>query len=113
MRRYRFGPLERRGVVGGLRAPSALVLASGFAADVLLLNAAGPGAVPLTILLLAFFGALALWPWSGRPAIDWAVLGTRHLATRARGAHRYRSPHPTLGRRAPNGHASGETLVLP
>lgn len=94
-RRYRFGPLEQRGVVGPLRPGQVAVLATG--------AVIGLGALyvlhSLAALIVAL-GALALSaaaicvPLEGRTAEEWApVLGRwAHRRRRAEGGHRSRAP---------------------
>jgi hypothetical protein len=95
---YRFGPLERRGILGPVRAGQAVAIAVGAVVAIVILNKAptATGAVLATIS----FGALvvlAVAPVGRRTAEEWApVVGTfalRRLLRRGR----FRSPLPTEG----------------
>lgn len=99
-RRYRFGPLERRGVVGPLRVGQVAILAAagvaGLAALYLLRSFVG-----LVLGLLVFGGAAALIlaPIEGRTAEEWAPIVTRWLLRRRDRRRGYRSTTPTAGAR--------------
>lgn len=97
-RRYRFGPLEQRGVLGPLRlgqvAALALAAALGLGALYAFRNWLGLG-----VALLGIGGASAavLLPFEGRTLEAWAPLGIR-WALRSREQKRgYRSPAPGGG----------------
>ena len=65
--RYRFGPLERRGLIGSLRPAQVILIAASLTAGVILMRtlASGTGAVAaLALALLAC--AFCFWPISGR-----------------------------------------------
>src|SRR5688500_4089099 len=99
-RRYRFGPLERRGLVGSLRPVQVLVLAVSLTAGVVLmrllprgggvLSALGP--VPAAI-------AFCCWPVGGRSAEAWLPCAGRFAARRLRGRLRRLSDAPQAGTR--------------
>ncbi|HEU6445179.1 MAG TPA: SCO6880 family protein [Gaiellaceae bacterium] len=98
VRRYRFGPLERRGLVGSLRPLQAVVLAAGLTIGVVLMRVLPTGAgilsaVGLVVLSLGF----CFWPIAGRPAEGWLPIVARFTAARARGRHRRRSTAPQAG----------------
>ena len=66
-RAYRFGPLERRGTVGGLRLGRAVTIGGGCVLSVLLLRVLpGSQAMPAAVLVLLIAGADAILPISGR-----------------------------------------------
>ena len=66
-RAYRFGPLERRGTVGGLRLGQAVTIGGGCVLSVLLLRVLpGSQAMPAAVLVLLIAGAAAILPISGR-----------------------------------------------
>ncbi len=110
-RRYRFGPLEQRGVVGPLRIGQLAILALaallGLGALYLLHSAGG------LLLALTLFGAaaaLVLLPFEGRTLEQWAPLALR-WATRSSAQKRgYRSASPAAGTRVLD---SGETVHEP
>ncbi len=101
---YRFGPLERRGVLGPIRAGQALVLALGMLSAVLVLDRA-PTAAGALGATLAFAGSvlLAVAPLGSRTVEEWAPVAAAFIARRARGGTISRSPAPVLGVRASTG----------
>ncbi len=70
--RYRFGPLERRGLIAGWRGGQVIALAAGLLVGVGLLRAwpslAGVGAAVAVVGGAAF---VAVWPLAGRTAEEW------------------------------------------
>jgi len=95
--RYRFGPLERRGLVAGWRGGQIASVAGGLVVAVLTLRSrpGGPGAaVALTAVLLGV--ALACWPVAGRTGEEWLPIVTRWLATGLSG-RRHVTDRPTAG----------------
>jgi hypothetical protein len=114
-RRYRFGPLEERHLVGPLRAGQVAVIAA--AALVGLGALYGLRSVPGLILALAALGAGAAAvcvPLEGRTAEEWAPVLWR-WALRRRGAEAgYRSAAPAAGTRlGPGGEAVHEASLPP
>jgi hypothetical protein len=114
-RRYRFGPLEQRAVVGPLRIGQVLVVASGallgLAALYVMRNALG-----LIVGLLALGGALAAIsvPLEGRSAEEWAPIVGRWTRRRRDAQRGYRSAAPHGGTRiGEEGEASHETSLPP
>lgn len=107
-RRYRFGPLERRGIVGGLRTGQVAVCAAALTTAVVLLSAA-PGAVAAPVAAALILGAatVSFLPIAGRTPEEWAPVLLRWLLRRGRRS--YRSTAPTAGA---VGEAGGE-LDLP
>ena len=95
---YRFGPLERRGILGAVRAGQAALLAGGAAAAIAALDfsptAAGAFAA---IALFAGATALAFVPVGRRTAEEWAPTVVAFALRRLRGRHRFASAAPTLG----------------
>src|SRR5919109_2604082 len=97
-RRYRFGPLERRGLIGSLRATQVIPMAVSLAAAVVLMRTLPSGAG-----LLAAFGlvlavaAICFWPMNGRTAEAWLPIVAAHTRRRASGRHRHTSMAPTAG----------------
>ena len=109
--RYRFGPLERRGLIGSL-SPGQLVLG----AVVVLLAIAVVNAfkngfgLGLASMVLGG-GALAVFtPVHGRTVNEWIPVMASYLARRAAGRHRYRSAAPEAGTRFQSG---DEPVTLP
>jgi hypothetical protein len=106
---YRFGPLERRGILGPLRAGQAVVLGVGVVLAIAVVDQVPtpPGAL-VAMVLLADSGALAFAPVASRSPVEWmpvvALFGVRRARRRRR---RFRSPLPARGmsadRRLPSG----------
>ena len=96
-RRYRFGPLERRGLVGSLRTAQVFVLAASLTTGVLLMRLL-PGAGFLAALgLVAAAILFCFWPIAGRAADEWLPIAGRFTARRARGRNRHLSTSPQAG----------------
>jgi hypothetical protein len=108
-RRYRFGPLEQRGVVGPLRVGQValLAVAGGVALGALYLFRSVVG---LALGLAVFAGAatLVLAPIEGRTAEEWLPVAVRWLLRRRRPG--YRSTAPSAGLRHPG---DGEPVEVP
>jgi hypothetical protein len=108
-RRYRFGPLERRGVVAGLRAGQVGVVAVALAGTVVLLNLSSAAPAALAAILLALGGAaIAFYPVAGRTLEQWIPVGSAWAMRRTRRGDRYRSSAPTRGARGRPGDSSLE-----
>ncbi len=99
-RRYRFGPIERRPLVGPLRAGQFAVLAAGAALGLLALYALRSllGMVVALALLGAATTLIAL-PIEGRTAEEWAPVAARWALRRRAAASGYRSAAPASGTR--------------
>jgi hypothetical protein len=96
--RYEFGPLERRGIFGGLTTAQVLTLLAGGAVAVAILDVwrSGIGALAAGAVL-ALVGAAALVPAGGRSLLGWSGVATVWSWARLRGRHRWESAHPLLG----------------
>src|SRR5213596_2443993 len=70
--RYRFGPLEHRGLIGSVRAGQALLVGGGMVAAVAALNAlpVGPNALTALVALVVGVG-VAFLPVGGRSLEEW------------------------------------------
>ena len=95
---YRFGPLERRGILGPVRAGQAATIAVGALLAIAILDraATATGAVLATIT----FGTLvliALAPVGRRTAEEWAPVIAAFALRRLLRRSRFRSPLPTRG----------------
>lgn len=105
-RRYRFGPLEQRGVVGPLSVGQVAVV--GVAA---LLGLGGIYAmrnwIGLAVALIVLLGAVAVifLPFEGRTLEQWAPVGLRWALGAAERARGYRSSAPGAGVRVLDGRA--------
>src|SRR5919106_2025147 len=103
-RRHRFGPLERRGLVGSLRPAQVVVLAASLTTGVLLLRLlpSGVGALAAIGLVLVPL-AVCFWPVAGRSSEEWLPVAGRFLARRAGGRNRRFSSAPQSGMRVRDG----------
>jgi hypothetical protein len=97
-RRYRFGPLERRGLIGSLRATQVIPMAVSLAAAVVLMRTlpSGAGLLAAFALVLAV-AAFCFWPVNGRTAEVWLPIIAAHIRRRTFGRHRRASVAPTAG----------------
>ncbi|HEX8104578.1 MAG TPA: SCO6880 family protein [Solirubrobacteraceae bacterium] len=99
MRRvFRFGPLERRGVVGSLRVGQVLVTGIACCLAVVVFRTAPNGAGFVTALgLVAGAAVIGFVPFRGRTAEEWAPVAASWLRLRARRGERWRSERPVEG----------------
>jgi len=97
-RRYRFGPLEQRSLVGGLRTGQVAVLAAGALVGLLSLYALGgiPGIV-LTLSVLLLAAAAIFIPLSGRTIDEWAPVVLRWYSRHRKAEGGFRSASPGAG----------------
>ena len=96
---YRFGPLERRGILGPLRASQAAALGVGVVLAIAVVDQAPspPGALAAMVLLAASAG-LAFAPLASRSPVEWLPVVTLFAVRRVRRRRRvFRSPVPTRG----------------
>ena len=93
---FAFGPIERQGIIGGLRVTQALVLvgAAGFAVVLVRSLAAGTGLL-LAFAVLVVAAAVAFAPVRGRTIEQWAPVVLTWLL--GRDGRRYRSQAPAAG----------------
>jgi len=111
-RRYRFGPLERRGLIGSLRPGQVLIAALGLGGGLVVLRTLGSGSgVTAAIAIVLAAAALCFWPIAGRSAEEWLPIVARQAVGRARGHHRHRSGAPREGVRVPAGGGRPEPAV--
>ncbi len=95
---YTFGPLERRGILGPVRAGQAGVLAFGGLLAIVALDSS-PSPTGAVVALLALAGAVAAScaPVAGRTVQEWAPVAARFGARRIRGRAQFLSPAPSVG----------------
>lgn len=95
---YRFGPLERRGILGPVRGGQALVLVAGMLMAVAALDQApsAGGAFAATTIFAVACG-LALAPVGRRTLQEWAPIAISFVARRMGGRLTFRSPVPVIG----------------
>jgi Putative type VII ESX secretion system translocon, EccE len=98
---YRFGPLERRAILGPVRAGQAVVLGAGALLAILVLDAtpSAAGALGAAISLAAAV-VLAVAPIGGRTIEAWTPVVCSFALRRLGGRARFRSPAPLLGFRS-------------
>jgi hypothetical protein len=95
---YRFGPLERRGLIAGWRGGQIGSVAAGLVFGVLALRSHPSVVGVLGALACAGIGvAAACWPVRGRTGEQWFPLVVRWLMAQLRGGHRQPSHAPGLG----------------
>lgn len=98
--RYRFGPLERRGLIGSLRPVQVIVIAFSLTLAVTLMRVLSSGAgVVAALALVLVAAAFCFWPVGGRSADAWLPVIARHATATALGRHVRRSPAPNAGAR--------------
>ena len=114
-RRYRFGPLEQRAVVGPLRIGQVLVVATGagIGLGALYVSQTIVG-VGFALAAVALAVAAVCVPVEGRTPEEWAPVLARWLARRRRAEEGYRSSAPGAGARLnPDGEAEHELSLPP
>jgi Putative type VII ESX secretion system translocon, EccE len=95
---YRFGPVERRGILGQLRAGQVALVAAGAGVAILILDRQ-PTAGGAFLGVIAFGAAVvaAFAPVGRRTAEEWAPIALTFAWRRARGRGRFRSSVPSAG----------------
>ncbi len=98
---YSFGPLERRGLFGPVRAGQAGLLATAAASTVVCLDAM-PSATGVLVagILLTIAAAAAFAPLKGRTLEEWLPVGVAFALRRIRRGGRWRSDLPGTGTRS-------------
>jgi hypothetical protein len=95
---YRFGPLERRGLLGGARPGQVLTIAAAALIAVLALDAAPDAAgLMLALIALGLAAGFVTVPIGSRSAEQWAPVIAAHVHRRVRGSARFRSAAPGAG----------------
>jgi hypothetical protein len=99
---YRFGPLERRGILGPIRIGQAFVLGAGVILAIAALDSApsAGGALAATTTFAVACG-LALAPLGSRTVHEWAPIALSFAARSLSGRLAFRSPLPSRGVRRP------------
>jgi Putative type VII ESX secretion system translocon, EccE len=95
---YRFGPLERRGILGPVRGGQAATLVAGLLGAIIALNRA-PSATGALVAMLCVAGAavLAAAPVGARTTEEWTPIVCAFAFRRLAGRARLRSPVPLRG----------------
>ena len=87
--RYRFPPLEKRGLIAGISGPQVAVAGGGCVVALIVLSVVHSALGPvLAVAVLATTGATACWTIAGRPPSAWAPIALTWLA-------RHRRARPT------------------
>ena len=108
---YRFGPLERHGLLGPLSIGQFLTIAGALAAAVLILNLApSAGGAMLGVALVLIAAGVATVPIAGRTAVQWTPLVLAHLLRGVSGRRSHRSPAPTAGTLLRGGRGSAPSV---
>jgi hypothetical protein len=95
---YTFGPLERRGILGPLRAPQAAALAGAVAAAIAAIDRSPSATAALAaVIVIALALAAAFAPLAGATLLDWIPLSVAFWGRRAARRGRERSPVATAG----------------
>jgi hypothetical protein len=95
---YSFGPLERRGLLGSLRAGQALIMAFGLVLAITLLDLyPSPVGALGALLSVAAAGTASFVPLGGRSPEEWLPVAGAFVARRVTGRDRFRSAAPALG----------------
>ena len=98
---YRFGPLERRGLLGAIGAGQVVVLAVGAVVAIAVLSRApSAGGALGALLVCGLAAAFAFVPVAGRSAPGWTPVVAGFGARRLGGRGRLRSRAPGAGHRA-------------
>ncbi|HMK99414.1 MAG TPA: SCO6880 family protein [Acidimicrobiales bacterium] len=109
--RYRFGPLERRGLVAGWRGGQLVTVSCGLLLAVLVLRRhPSVGGVVLALGAVSLSVALATWPVAGRTAEQWAPDAVRHLHETT--ARRRRGSSPFAGLEVLRVDAGGDCVAV-
>jgi hypothetical protein len=102
--RYRFSPLERRGVIAGWRGGQIASVAAGLSIGVVAIRSRPSPAGVVVALAAAGLGvAVAFWPVAGRTPEQWLPLVTRWLGSATTNGRRQLAPGPGRGHLASGG----------
>ncbi len=95
---YRFGPLERRGLLGPVRLGQAATIGASLALGVGVLDALGGiGGLALALVLIAAACAVTTAPVAGLTIEQWAPVVSTFMVRGAAGRRSFRSQTPTSG----------------
>lgn len=95
---YRFGPLERRGLLGPVRTSQAATVATSLVLAIGALDAL-PASVGMIagILVVALALVITTMPVGGRAIDEWVPVVTTFASRRTSGRHQFRLPQPATG----------------
>ncbi|MGI8904543.1 MAG: SCO6880 family protein [Solirubrobacteraceae bacterium] len=95
---YSFGPLERRGIFGGIRGGQVALLAGGALTAILAIDQApSAGGAMLAVIAGALAGAAAFAPLGGRTLQEWGPVALVFAGRRLRRRDRFRSTVAAAG----------------
>ena len=95
---YSFGPLERRGIAGGIAAGQLAVLGAGALLAILVLDhAPSAGGAMLATIIFAVAGTTAFAPLGGRTVQEWLPIAARFIVAKMLGDGRFVTTEPTAG----------------
>jgi Putative type VII ESX secretion system translocon, EccE len=111
---YTFGPLERRGLLGPLRAGQLACLAPGAMLAIASLDRwPTVGGAVLATLALGLSVAIAIWPLGRRSLQEWAPVALAFIWQRARRRTHFRSAAPSRGTFSTGGQARRPVIRSP
>jgi hypothetical protein len=95
---YAFGPLERRGILGPIRAAQAIVLAVGMLVAIVAIDRSpSPAGALFALLVGAAAAAVSFAPLAGRTVQEWTPIATSFAVRAITGRFRFRSPVAVVG----------------
>ncbi len=98
--RYRFGPLERRGLIGTMRPGQLLVLGASVLITIMVVETFRNGAgLALGALLLSVGGLASFVPFRSRTLNEWVPVVASFFGRKLSGRDQYRSGAPEAGTR--------------
>lgn len=102
-RTHTFPPLERRGWVGSLSKPQAVLVGAAAVDTLMVLQATGANATGVGAAVAAGLPPLAgaFWPWRGRPVVEWAPIRLSYARRSVGGERVFRSRAPYLAVQSP------------
>jgi hypothetical protein len=111
---YSFGPLERRGIAGGVAAGQVAVLGLGALLAILVLDhAPTAGGAMLATIIVAVAGTTAFAPLGGRTVHEWLPIAARFIVAKRLGDDRFVTSEPTAGTVASTRAESDATTAPP
>jgi hypothetical protein len=95
---YSFGPLERRGIAGGVARGQVAVLGAGALLAILVLDHAPSAAgAMLAMIICSLTGATAFAPLGGRTVQEWLPIAARFIVAKMLGGDRFLTTEPVAG----------------
>lgn len=98
-RRYRFGPLDRSGVLAGLRTGQLVAIGTGGVLAVWALRTFGSwGSLGMAMTFAAVAVIVSFWPIGGRTIEQWVPVLLSWMASKVTGRNRFTTSAPVSGR---------------